>query len=205
MTDAHMRILRLVAQQRRRHLDEHDAHARSGKLGSGGGRRRYLERAATRTGAQLTQAEARRSHGPPIEGSSSCGDSVLAVEDGDPAVAVGGRTRSSAAEDGTATRGADPTHRESKLETQAISQPCEAISRGAPPADSRTATSRTVTSSAAEEPARRTAGSRIGRPTFGKGQRYADLLQVAALRTAEARHARECIVARGTRSLVAGI
>jgi hypothetical protein len=62
MTDTHMRILRLVARQRQRHLDDHDAAERTGEPGSGGGRRRSLERAATRTGVQLAQAEARRRH-----------------------------------------------------------------------------------------------------------------------------------------------
>jgi hypothetical protein len=61
MTDAHMRILRLVARRRRSDLDEHDAGDHAGERAVS--RRRLLERAATRTGLQVAQAEARRRDG----------------------------------------------------------------------------------------------------------------------------------------------
>jgi hypothetical protein len=59
MTDTHIRILRLIAQQRRRDLSDHDAADRSGEAAAEP-RRRHLERAATRTRMQAAQAEARR-------------------------------------------------------------------------------------------------------------------------------------------------
>jgi hypothetical protein len=59
MTDLHLRILRLLAKQRQRELDHHDAAEHTGDARSAG-RRRDLERAATRTGANVAAAEARR-------------------------------------------------------------------------------------------------------------------------------------------------
>jgi hypothetical protein len=61
VTDAHIRILRLVARQRRNELEDHSAAEPSGETASAG-RRRRLERAATRTGLQVEQAKARRRH-----------------------------------------------------------------------------------------------------------------------------------------------
>lgn len=58
MTDAHMHILRLVARQRRRYLDDHDAADGTG--GTASVHRRLLERAATRTTARVAEAQARR-------------------------------------------------------------------------------------------------------------------------------------------------
>ena len=57
-----MRILRLLAQHRRRELADHDAD-RSGQTRSEP-RRRRLQRAVTKSGVQVTQAQARRSHRP---------------------------------------------------------------------------------------------------------------------------------------------
>lgn len=57
MTDAHMHILRLVARQRRRKLGDDDAADRTGEAGSVGAQ---LARAATRTTARVTEAQARR-------------------------------------------------------------------------------------------------------------------------------------------------
>jgi hypothetical protein len=58
MSDAHMRILRLVARQRRADLDEHDAADHPGHAAAS--RRRLLDLAAAKTGAQVAQAQARR-------------------------------------------------------------------------------------------------------------------------------------------------
>jgi hypothetical protein len=59
MTDVHLRILRLLARQRQRELDEHDTADESGGAASTG-RRRELERSAGRTRANVAAAEARR-------------------------------------------------------------------------------------------------------------------------------------------------
>ncbi len=59
MSDRHLRILRQLAQQRRRVLRDHDAVDHSGEAGSAALRQR-LTRAVTRTEAQVTGAEARR-------------------------------------------------------------------------------------------------------------------------------------------------
>ena len=58
MTDTHIRILRLLADHRRRELSAHDGGA-TGQTASEP-RRRHLQRSVARTGTQLTQAEARR-------------------------------------------------------------------------------------------------------------------------------------------------
>jgi hypothetical protein len=57
--DRHIRILRLMAQQRQRALRSFDASRYDGDLGSLDDRR-YLERAATRTSARVADAQARR-------------------------------------------------------------------------------------------------------------------------------------------------
>lgn len=64
MTDVHLRILRMVARQRQRELDDHDAveHARQP---ASAGRRRDLEQAAGRTRANVTAAQGRRRRGRP--------------------------------------------------------------------------------------------------------------------------------------------
>ena len=59
MTDLHLRLLRLVAKQRQRKLDDHDAADHTGDAESAG-HRRDLEQAAGRTKANVTAAEARR-------------------------------------------------------------------------------------------------------------------------------------------------
>lgn len=59
MTDLHLRILRLLAKQRQRDLDDHDGGDHAGDAGSAG-RRRELEQAAARTGANVAAAETRR-------------------------------------------------------------------------------------------------------------------------------------------------
>lgn len=59
MTDAHIRILRLVAHQRQRELRNHDAVDRK-RDGVSTDRREDLERAATRTSARVADAQARR-------------------------------------------------------------------------------------------------------------------------------------------------
>jgi hypothetical protein len=59
VTDRHIRILRLVAQHRKRELDEHDATNLTGETAPAG-RRSHLERVATRTRGRVAQAEARR-------------------------------------------------------------------------------------------------------------------------------------------------
>jgi hypothetical protein len=63
VTDRHIRILRLVAQHRKRELDEHDAADGAGETASAG-RRWHLEMAAERTLGRVTQAEARRRNAP---------------------------------------------------------------------------------------------------------------------------------------------
>jgi hypothetical protein len=57
--DAHMRILRQVANHRQRELDEHDAAHPSGDAASNGGRQ-ALVRSARRTRARVADAETRR-------------------------------------------------------------------------------------------------------------------------------------------------
>jgi hypothetical protein len=59
VSDAHIRILRRVARQRRLELDDHDAvdHRRVMEAGR---RRRHLEHSATRTTERLAEAQARR-------------------------------------------------------------------------------------------------------------------------------------------------
>jgi hypothetical protein len=59
MSDRHLRILRQLAQQRRRVLRDHDAVDHLGDTGSAVLRQR-LTRAVKRTEAQVTGAEARR-------------------------------------------------------------------------------------------------------------------------------------------------
>lgn len=59
MTDVHLRILRLLATQRQRELDDHDGADHTGDGGSAG-RRRELEQAAGQTRARVAAAEARR-------------------------------------------------------------------------------------------------------------------------------------------------
>lgn len=59
MTDLHLRILRMVAKQRERELDDHDAADHAGGRTSAG-QRRDLEHAAGRTKANVTAAQARR-------------------------------------------------------------------------------------------------------------------------------------------------
>jgi len=59
MTDVHLRILRLLAKQRQRELDNHDAAEPTGDAASPGDRR-DLDRAAWRTRARVAAAEARR-------------------------------------------------------------------------------------------------------------------------------------------------
>jgi hypothetical protein len=59
MTDRHIRILRLMAQQRQRDLRSYDASQYDGDVGSPDDRQ-HLERAATRTSARVADAQARR-------------------------------------------------------------------------------------------------------------------------------------------------
>lgn len=59
MTDIHLRILRLLATQRQRELDDHDAAEHTGDGGSAD-RRRDRAHAAGRTRAGVAAAEARR-------------------------------------------------------------------------------------------------------------------------------------------------
>jgi hypothetical protein len=63
MTDVHLRILRLLARQRQRELDDHDAADHAGDATSAS-RRRELDRAAGRTRASVAAAEARREDPP---------------------------------------------------------------------------------------------------------------------------------------------
>jgi hypothetical protein len=57
MTDLHLRILRMVAKQRQRELDNHDA-ADGGPASAG--HRRELEQAAGHANANVAAAESRR-------------------------------------------------------------------------------------------------------------------------------------------------
>jgi hypothetical protein len=59
MTDRHIRILRLVAHQAQRELDDHDSVDQIGYTASTG-RREHLERAAARTRAHVADAKERR-------------------------------------------------------------------------------------------------------------------------------------------------
>lgn len=59
MTDLPLRILRLLAKQRQRELDDHDGAEHNADAGSAV-RRRELDRAAARTGANVAAAETRR-------------------------------------------------------------------------------------------------------------------------------------------------
>jgi len=61
MTDLHLRILRMIAKHRQSALDDHDAAGRTHGRASAG-RRRDLEKAARRTKANVTAAQARRRH-----------------------------------------------------------------------------------------------------------------------------------------------
>jgi len=61
VTDPHIRILRLVAQQRQRELRDYDADDHNGEVASPDHGQR-LERAATRTRARVADALARRHH-----------------------------------------------------------------------------------------------------------------------------------------------
>lgn len=67
MTDIHLRILRLLASQRQRELDDHDAAEHTGDSKSAG-HRRELAHAAGRTRAGVAAAEARRRYLPPTRG-----------------------------------------------------------------------------------------------------------------------------------------
>lgn len=55
MTDAHIRILRRVARQRRLELDAHDTAERAAR-----GRRQHLQQSATRATERVAEAQARR-------------------------------------------------------------------------------------------------------------------------------------------------
>jgi hypothetical protein len=59
MTDRHIRILRLVAQQRQRELRSHDAVDHDAD-GASRVHRQHLERAATQTSTRVTDAHSRR-------------------------------------------------------------------------------------------------------------------------------------------------
>ena len=58
MTDRHLRILRLMAQQRRRVLNDYEAVDHTGEAVSAA-RRQRLEQAASRTSARVADAQAR--------------------------------------------------------------------------------------------------------------------------------------------------
>jgi hypothetical protein len=59
MIDAHLRLLRQIAQRTRRALDEHDSDERVADAMTLG-RRKRLARTAARAARQVTDAEARR-------------------------------------------------------------------------------------------------------------------------------------------------
>jgi diguanylate cyclase (GGDEF)-like protein len=63
MSDPHLRILRLVANNMQRELGDHDAVDHAGDTASTG-RRQHLEQMATRTRARVAAAEARRRFAP---------------------------------------------------------------------------------------------------------------------------------------------
>ncbi len=67
MTDIHLRILRLLATQRQRELDDDDAAEHTGDGGSAG-RRRELAHVAGRTRAGVAAPEARRRNPPATRG-----------------------------------------------------------------------------------------------------------------------------------------
>jgi hypothetical protein len=67
VTNVHLRIVRLLARQRQRELDERDATDRVGDAASAG-RRHEMERAAGRTRANVAAAEARRRYLRPPRG-----------------------------------------------------------------------------------------------------------------------------------------
>ena len=67
MSDLHLRILGLLAKQRQRELDDHDAVDHSGDAASAG-HRRDLERATGRTRPNVAAAEARRRYARPARG-----------------------------------------------------------------------------------------------------------------------------------------
>ena len=67
MTDVHLRILRLLAKQRQRELDDHDAAEHTGDAAAPG-RRRELKRAAAQTKANVAAAEERRRYPGPARG-----------------------------------------------------------------------------------------------------------------------------------------
>jgi hypothetical protein len=67
MSDLHLRILRMLAKQRRRELDDHDAADHTGDAASPG-RRRELKRAAAQAKANVAAAEARRRYPRPARG-----------------------------------------------------------------------------------------------------------------------------------------
>jgi hypothetical protein len=59
LTDLHLRILRMIASQRQRRLEDHDATELTGDTAFAL-HRRHLERAAGQTKANVAAAEARR-------------------------------------------------------------------------------------------------------------------------------------------------
>jgi hypothetical protein len=67
VSDLHLRTLRMLAKQRQRELDDHDAGEPTGDAAASR-RRRELKRAAARTSANVAAAEARRRHPPPDHG-----------------------------------------------------------------------------------------------------------------------------------------
>jgi hypothetical protein len=69
VSDSHIRILRLMAHQTQRDLDDHDALDHAGDTASPG-RRHDLVRTATRTRGRVAAAQARRRyHEPVLDGS----------------------------------------------------------------------------------------------------------------------------------------
>jgi hypothetical protein len=64
VTDPHGRILRVVAQQRQRELDDQDTADHGGETASAG-RRRHLKRIAILARGRVAEAEARRHYGRP--------------------------------------------------------------------------------------------------------------------------------------------
>jgi hypothetical protein len=65
VTDPHIRILRLVAHQAQRELDDHHSVEHTGDTASTR-RREHLERAAARTGARVADADERRHNLRPV-------------------------------------------------------------------------------------------------------------------------------------------
>lgn len=64
MTDTHIRVLRLLANQAQRELVDHESIHR-GEGAAVRQRREHLEQLATRTKDRLTDARTRRHHGQP--------------------------------------------------------------------------------------------------------------------------------------------